>query len=264
MKFLSNAPPGATISSAGISAKGLLLVFLILAACNRSDPQESSTPPLTKSQSEYFGLIQAGETGAARIRLRQRIDAGESDSRLPFLMGLAHHWDRNYTRAAEWFARAETAEPVYPPASHFLGWSLYHAGNLDKSKMAFHRHLQLAPDEGDSLFALGVLAIEQGNLDLADDYLSRAILVQRGDPARAPGVAKAMVRQAEIAEVRDSVDASIELLRQAIEINDDLYEAHYRLARLLQRRGYGEESAKAQQNGDAAKARVEAQDLRAR
>jgi len=264
MTLLSPTPLGTTITGVGAFAKTLVAVFVLLAGCERPEVEVAAVPPLNAFQTECFDLIQGGDTGPARIRLRQRIDSGNADSRLLFLMGLAHHWDRNYTRAIEWLRQAEAAVPTYPPASHFLGWSLYHAGLPEESTLAFHRHLGLDATEGDSYFALGVLALERGEIELASAYLDRAIFLQKDKPARAAGHAKSLAKKAEIAEMQDSVDSAIELLKQAVGLNPDLYEAHYRLARLLQRRGFGDVSAEAQQAGDAAKARVEAEDPRPR
>jgi Tfp pilus assembly protein PilF len=264
MTLLSPAPLPATITPVGLFAKALLLSLSLGAGCDRPAPEQDKTPPLTPFQTDCFRLIQSGDTGPARIRLRQQIDAGETDSRLSFLMGMAHHWDRNYVMAATWFERAEAATPPYPPASHFHGWALYYAGQPEESRLAFHRHLNHSAESPDSLFGLGVLAIERGELDLADVYLDRAIYYHRRDAAEQKELAKALTRKAEVAEMRGFIDESIEFLKESVVLNDDLYEAHFRLARLLARRGYSDAAADAQQAGKVAKARVESQDPRPR
>ncbi|MDG1837652.1 MAG: hypothetical protein P8I91_02475 [Phycisphaerales bacterium] len=214
---------------------------------------------------EHFALIKQGKTGPARVRLRQLIDGGNTDSRTYFLMGLAHHWDRHYTMAAEWFAKSESAKPNYPPASHFHGWSLYHSGQPEASEQAFLRHEQMAPGEGDTLFGLGVLALERGEARIADRYFIRAIALQQDDPGRRAGVAKALARRSEIAEAESgNLDQAVLLLQEAIAMNDDLYESHFRLARLLRRLGREEQAVAADSAGEQAKLRVESQDGRPR
>jgi len=220
-------------------------------------------PQLTETQSQHFSSIQSGETGPARVRLRQAIDAGDLDSRNLFLMGLAHHWDRHYSKAAEWFARSETASPTYPPAAHFHGWALYHAGRPAESRQAFERHLRLDPTEGDTHFGLGVLAIERGDFDAAELSLEQAITLQQDDPARAGGVAKSLARLSEVRLDRDGDrEAAAALLARAVAADQDLYEAHYRLARLLRQLGRDAAANAADAAGRAAEERAAAQRVR--
>jgi len=262
MLLLSTTPRRITITRVGLIAKAVLIASTML-GCRDTAPKPVHTPPLTEAQSTHYALIQAGETGPARIRIRQRMAGGDQDSRWLFLMGLAHHWDRHYARAAEWLARAEAAEPRYPPASHFLGWALYHGGHAPESRAAFERHLEMVPTEGDSHFALGVLAIERGDWSAADAALRSAIAHQEDDPGRAGGVAKAMARRSEVVEQRDGdLNGAVTLLAQAVARDPDLYEAHFRLARLLRRLGRELAAEAADEAGRAAQARAEANRVR--
>jgi tetratricopeptide (TPR) repeat protein len=263
MTFLSTTPQVFTLTRLGGLAKHLILgLSLVFVACKPASPP---TPPIEGVLAEHYALIKGGQTGPARVRLRQLIDGGNTDSRTYFLMGLAHHWDRHYTMAAEWFAKSESAKPIYPPASHFGGWSLYHSGQPEESERAFTRHLQMAPGEGDTLFGLGVLALERGEASLADQYFVRAISLQQDDPNRRAGVAKALARRSEIAEAESGdLDQAVLLLQEAIALNDDLYESHFRLARLLRRLGREDQAVSADVAGMQAKLRVESQDGRPR
>ncbi len=258
MPLLLTAPRGSTIATLLSAAKRVLLILSVATGgCDQRLSEPTVVPPLTSTQSEHFASIQSGDTGAARVRLRQMIDGGDTDSRTLFLMGLAHHWDRHYTRAAEWFQRADDALPPYPPAAHFLGWALYHAGHPEASRTAFERHLQDAPAEGDSHFGLGVLAMERGDFDVAEVAFDRAIAMQQDEPARAKGVAKALARLSEIREQRDGDrHAAAALLARAVAADQDLYEAHYRLARLLRLLGRGAAADAADAAGRAAEARA--------
>jgi tetratricopeptide (TPR) repeat protein len=263
MTLLSTTPQGFTLTRIPTLAKHLILgLAFVFVSCK---PVSSPTPAIEGVLAEHYALIKAGQTGPARVRLRQLIDGGDSDSRTYFLMGLAHHWDRHYTKAAEWFAKSESAKPVYPPASHFNGWSLYHSGQPEASEQAFLRHEQLAPGEGDTLFGLGVLALERGEASIADQYFVRAISLQEDDPSRRGGVAKALARRSEIAEAESGdLDQAVLLLQKAIVLNDDLYESHFRLARLLRRLGRDDQAVVADSAGEQAKLRVESQDGRPR
>jgi len=212
----------------------------------------------------HYELILAGQPGPARVRLRQFLDAEGDDGRALFLMGLSHHRERAYPKAVPWFERAMAATPPYPPAAHFLGWAHYHNGNATASRAAFEQHLRLDPNEGDTHFGLGVLALERGDLDEADARLARALDLQRRRPDRPLGVAKVLARRSEVLEQRGDVMGAIELLGEALAIDRDLYEAHFLHARLLHRAGRVAEAAKAEAAAHAAQVRVESADGRPR
>ena len=87
---------------------------------------------------------------------------GESSDAL-FLMGLSYHQDKQYSKAVDWFKKGVSTESgdIYPPIWHFLGWSYFNLGQIQHSKHAFTQHLVVQPDEEDSLFGLGLIAIRR-------------------------------------------------------------------------------------------------------
>ena len=186
------------------------LCCLLMGGCEPENPDPAPVPAMTGELVEHYNLILAGQYGPARVRLRQRIDTAPGDGRAHFLMGLAHHHERAYSKAVPWFERALAADPPYPPAAHFLGWAFYHAGDANKSQAAFERHLQLDPNEGDTHFGLGVLALERGDLDDADAFFENAIALQRSNPDRRGGVAKSLARRSEVLEQRGDVAGAVQ------------------------------------------------------
>jgi tetratricopeptide (TPR) repeat protein len=263
MPLHSNAPHESTVPRLGRCRKPILMILammsLYVGACEAPVPPPVSTPPLEGALRAHYQLMLAGEPGAARIRLRQIIDAGHQDSRALFLMGLAHHWERSYIPAAEWFDRACQAAPPYPPAHHFLGWALYHTGDLTASRTAFEHHLRMQPNEGDSHFALGVIALESGRVNDADAHLLRAIELQRSLPDRRGGVAKALARRAEVVQARNgNLRDAATMLEEAVSLDPSLYEAYYNLARVLRRLGLEHEADAADAAGKSAQQAVDA------
>jgi tetratricopeptide (TPR) repeat protein len=240
------------------------LCCLLMSGCEPKNPDPAPVPVMTGELVEHYNLILAGQCGPARVRLRQHIDAAPEDGRAYFLMGLAHHRERAYSKAVHWFDRALATDPPYPPAAHFLGWALYHAGEATKSQAAFQRHLQLDPAEGDTHFGLGVLALERGDIDAADTFFVNAITLQRSNPDRRGGVAKSLARRSEVLEQRGDVAGAVSMLAEAVSLEPDLYEALYRQARLLRRLGRDDEAAAAEAAAEDAAARVESSDGRPR
>lgn len=190
----------------------------------------------------HFLLISAGNTGSARVRLRQYMDTHGETSQPLFLMGLSYQHDKRYVKAVQWFEKSTVFDDpsgAYPPTWHFLGWSYYYLGNAEKSKEAFQHYLLLNPNEGDSLFGLGLLAMEEGEFEEAAMLLQQSIDAQDDRPI---GQAKSKARLADVyVQQGDRINA-IPLYKEALELNDDLYEAWYHLATTLKREGNQEES----------------------
>ena len=219
-----------------------MALILVLLGCYDNQP----TPiRLDSALGTHFSLIQNGDTGSARVRLRQFLaEHGESSQPL-FLMGLSYHHDSQYSNAAFWFEKAvstEYTERVYPPAWHFLGWSHYYLGHVNQSKTAFEHFLILQPKEEDSLFALGLIATEEGNLDEARKLFNQSIHAsQEGSHAQA----KAKARLADVYVEYNDWQHALPLFREAVNQNPDLYEAWYKLAMVLRRVEQFDESEQA-------------------
>ena len=232
----------------------LFLAFTLnLAACEKPDPEPVK---LDFGLKTHIQLIQDGKTGSARVQLRQLMEnAGESAQPL-FLMGLSYHKEKRYTKGVEWFEKAASFESIadcYPPTWHFLGWSYYYLGDVEKAQKAFGQFLVLHPDEGDSLFALGLLAMEAGNSIEAERLYSRSITAQKGNPR---GQAKAIARLGDVHKVVGNLEGAKEQYLLAVKLDPDLYEAWYHLSTIQYRLNEKKLSVFALEQSKQAKERV--------
>ena len=126
-------------------------------------------------------------------------------------------------------------------------------GQLDPSKNAFEHYLSLQPDEGDSLFALGLIATEEAKFNDATKYFNDSIASSQGETLLQ---AKAKSRLADVHAALDEWEQAILLYQESVALNPDLYEAWYRLSQALRREGNGKESIAAFQQFELAKQRV--------
>ena len=238
----------------------ILLSCLCAPPSGEAAPAPEQTPDTTKQPipvidgqlAEAFRLIEQDQTGPARIRIRQWMQANGDDARALFLFGLSYHRERRYAASTEWLARAVDAKPTYPPAAHFLGWSNYYLGDSTAATEAFRRHLQLTPDEGDTFYGLGLLALDAGELEEARDRFNRAIELQQEQPNRIAGVSKAMVRLAEIDTLLGDRRAARAQLEAAVAVDPDRHEGWHRLARCCRRLGDHDAADHAELQRDAA------------
>ncbi|MCH2148891.1 MAG: tetratricopeptide repeat protein [Phycisphaerales bacterium] len=231
-------------------------------AATPSSPAPTSSapvtvPPIEGELAQSYRLIQQGDAGPARIRIRKWMEANGEDARAMFLFGLAYHHERRYAMSSTWFTRALDATPTYPPAAHFLGWSAYYLGDSDASRNAFMLHVNMSPDEGDSHYGLGLLALDAGELEAARASFMRSIELQRLHEDRADGVSKALVRIAELDELQDNRRGARSHLEQAVAVDPDRIEGWHRLARCCRRLGDHDAAAEAERQYAIALERVQ-------
>ena len=235
-----------------IEAKTLLFaLILMIFGCQQEQPKEINLDFALKT---HVQLIQEGNTGSARVRLRQYMEAEGESSQPLFLMGLSYHHDKQYAKAVDWFFRAVEANgEVYPHTWHFLGWSHFYLGNIVQSKANFQNHVAWKKDEPDSLFALGLIAMEEGDLPQAERFLHAAIAAAVDDVATQ---AKAKARLADVLTEDGRWDEAIALYKDAVQQNPDMYEAWHRFSFALQRIGKVDEASRAAQQCELARRRV--------
>ena len=216
----------------------LFASLLMASGCDHNKPPQ---PTLHPDLETHFILISEGNSGSARVRLRQHMDTHGESAQPLFLMGLSYHKEKRYIKAVQWFeksAQFDVPTTQYPPTWHFLGWSQYYLGNATASHEAFNHYLMLNPNEGDSLFGLGLLAMEEGNFEEASKLFQQSIDVQQDLPK---GQAKSKARLADIREQQGNFSEALQLYREALDLDPDLYEAWYHLATTYKREGMEEE-----------------------
>jgi tetratricopeptide (TPR) repeat protein len=190
-------------------------------------------------------LIVRFQTDAARQQLQHYLNTHPDDGKALFLFGMTYHREKKYGQALSYFDRSLKLAPDYLPINHFRGWALYYLGELDESRQAFEEFLKTSPDEPDSHFALGLIDLDEQDLDQAKSEFEKSIstLEQEGAKADPKALSKAHARLSEVYEQRDDLKTACEHLEIAARLFPDHYEALYKLNRIYLRLG---ETAKAQ------------------
>ena len=196
--------------------------------------------PLGPELQAAAGLIGRQQTDSARVRLGPFIEAHPDDGKAAFLMGLTYHREKRYALARPWFESAAALAPEYHPTHHFHGWCLYYLGDMQGARAAFDRHLAFLPAEGDSHFALGLIALDEDRLDDARQRFRRAIELQQDNPRRVRDVSKAHARLADVHIRRGELEVARDELEIATSLWPQHYTAFYKLSRVLNRLGDNE------------------------
>ncbi len=199
--------------------------------------QPAQSRPLNPELSRIFRLIQERKTGPARVQLVKYMKTHARDGQAVFLFGLTYHREKRYAQAREHFDRAIELDPNYALTYYFRAWALYYLGELDASRASFLTHLGYQPDEPDTVFGLGLIALDQGDLDEAQRRFERAIELQEDDAAHARDLAKAHARLGDVLIERGELERARVELQRAVELFPDHYEAYYKLSRVLFRLG---------------------------
>lgn len=193
---------------------------------------------------EIVRLIGQHQTGDARDRLAGYLAGHPDDGRAEFLLGLTYHREKRYGLARPHFETAARLDPGYHPTYHFLGWCLYYLGEPEAARRAFERHLELE-EEGDSHYALGLIAFDADRLDEAERRYRRAIELQEGNRGRVAEVAKAHARLADVHLRRDELEQARAELEFATGMWPQHYAAFYKLSMVLARLGEQEAAQRA-------------------
>ena len=193
-------------------------------------------------------FLQSHQYAQAEIVLRAVLSDRESIGRARMLLGIAVQKQKHYAAALAILDEALATKQPFPEAlhgGHFRGWCLYHLGRGSEARDAFEAHLDLFPNEGDSHFGLGIIALEAGELDAAQRHLEHAIELQSPLPARRRELAKAHARLGDVHLARGNVDDARASYHTAAIRWPDHYEAWAKLARVLDRLERSEEAARA-------------------
>lgn len=227
-----------------------LILLTLFIGCDAEIPPKKA---LSQELAPQYQLVQEGRTGAARVQIRRWIDSNTPQSDAYFLMGLSYHNEKKYGKAVEWFSKSADCVNVYVPTWHFLGWAEFYLGNISASKKAFEQFLFFHPNEPDSQFGLGLIALEEGNLDQAKHSFQSAI---DSPESSIPIQAKSHARLGDVYMQRGNLNRAYRLYQTSVEENPDLYEAWYRLAQTCNRLGLEEEAKEALQQFELARNRV--------
>jgi tetratricopeptide (TPR) repeat protein len=208
-------------------------------------PAEAGLPPELRA---WARLIAAGRAAQAREELLRHLEQFPDDGRAEFLLGLTFHREKSYALALPHLEKAAGLAPEYHPVHHFLGWCRYYLGDMPGSRSALLEHLRLAPGEGDSHFALGLIDLDENRLDEAEAQFREAIRLQEARPERKREVSKAHARLADVYIRRENLEAARVHLETSTALWPEHYTAFYKLSRVLRRLGRtGEAEAAFQQ-----------------
>ena len=225
-------------------------------------PQDATVPPSQPASPAYpddvrldtaLRMLGKGALDGARQTAQTVLKAKPDCDRAAAIEGIVLNKLKRYEEAKPLLERARDSKQPFPEqkhAAHFLGWCHYHLGELSAAQKAFELHLTVVPNEPDSTFGLGLVALGEDRLDDADRYLAKALEGFSKPRDSAVDRARVLTRMADVSLRRDDPAAAEALLRRAIEASPVQHETWSKLARVCDRLGKVEEADAARANAD--------------
>jgi tetratricopeptide (TPR) repeat protein len=224
-------------------------------------PSPAPTPPPSAAVKAAFPddprldvaltMLRRNAFEAAAVTCRTVLAERADVDRARAVLGIALNKLKRYEEARgplELAAASKQPFPEQPHAAHFLGWCCYHLGDLTAAAAAFDAHLKSVPDEPDSTFGLGLVALGEDRLDDAERLLAKALKGFTEPKPRAADQARVLTRMADLALRRDDVAKAEELLDRAIKASPMQHETWAKVARVKDRLGKQAEADAARAN----------------
>lgn len=255
----------------GVGAGAWLLVL----ACGKSPEPPAASPdavaaanaarePREASPDDFRidaarKLMQSGRFDVAETALRTVLSEKPESDRAKFFLAVSIAKQKRYGEARSLYEEVLLSDRAFPEdhhVDHFLGWTLYYLGEPDSAREHFLAHVEAVPEEGDSAFALGLIALDADDRAEAERWLTESIRRQEGEPALAREVAKSHARLGDLRWREERIDDAVEHWRTCVALWPDHHEAWSKLARAYARLGRDADAAMASRQWEAALARV--------
>ncbi len=129
---------------------------------------------------------------------REYVSSHPDDGQAVFLLGMTYYWTGNYGAARPWLERALELEPDTHVIHDCLGYCLFMLGELGGARREYQALLEAVSGEPKAHYGLGLIELEESDLDGAAARFRRAIELFDDLGRSAPDQLAA--RQAELAE----------------------------------------------------------------
>jgi tetratricopeptide (TPR) repeat protein len=182
------------------------------------------------------------------------------DGRVHALLGSAYHKLRRYGPAKEHLEKAAKLLPNLPRARLLLGICNYYLGETDESRRVLESVLRDVPNEGHAHYWIGLIEFDADRLEEAERRFRRAVELFAADPRNAAFEASARARLGDIYIRQEKFEPAKGELIKATTLDPNLYNAYFRLARVLTRLGDLEGAKEAMRKHDEIKARTPQQE----
>ncbi len=180
------------------------------------------------AQGRYHQAIQQGQVALTH---------GHTSADLLLTLARSYEHVGRPLEAADAFDRAAAARPdVVTLLAAARAWRA--SGRLDEAQIDLSKARQLAPEDTEASYLLGLVNLDLGHLAQAEGDLRDTLRLK-------PDSVPALIAVSRVEEARGQADEAMETLRQALALDPASGEAQWRYGRALLTRGHFAEAARA-------------------
>jgi tetratricopeptide (TPR) repeat protein len=161
-------------------------------------------------------------------------------ARANFYKGLALHQAKSHASALSWYqAAAESDQPFKERDTllYYRGWCYYYSGEPELAREQIDVFLAGTDDRSDAHFLSGIISLDAGELEPAEQSLLKAIELSNSDLESQQSMARAWIRLADVYSQEQAFDKAHAAVERAIELLPDLSQAWFRKYTILMRLG---------------------------
>lgn len=182
-------------------------------------------------EESYRNLSDARRSREAFLELGTRYP---ESAYLHKLMGMAHEWANDDSKAIAEFKEALRVNPLLPEAAFAIGYIYFKQGNHEEARAWFGKELQTDPRSAKAHHYLGEMEYARENWDEAAARYRKAIECDARFPEPWVGLGSVFEQKGELGE-------AIQAFREAVRLNPKDSRARFKLGLALRRAGRTEE-----------------------
>lgn len=220
----------------------IALASVILGAATAPGPAVSAqadsaaTTPQDATVAQAVRLIQMRRFDEAR-QLLQPLAEEIPDWPAPYYyIGTIYFEEKRWESGLRSFARVLELAPGFHKARLLGGWCQIYLGRMEQARVSVEAYLRAVPDSADATFALGLIDLDEDDIDSARIHLEKAISMTH-DLDRPEREAVIRLRYADLLVRTGEVELAKLELGRAIELDPSNAKIYFKLSRVLQRLG---------------------------
>ena len=150
-----------------------------------------------------------GELVQARQNIEQAVELGISSWIENQLLGQLHTQAGEHEQALEKFLMAEQSQPRQPELHCRIGETYLQLNRYDEAARAFGKAMQLNADSSQAYFGMGKIAVEQGDFEVATEYLLQSAALREINPGTHYYLARALFGSGKHTDALRAVDRAM-------------------------------------------------------
>jgi tetratricopeptide (TPR) repeat protein len=222
---------------------------------------EPAPDPMPALLAQAYRLASQGQLEPARDLAMHYMKGSPDDARAEFLVGMTYHQAGNHAPALPHLERAVKLAPDDRRARRYYAESLFMLGDVEGARREHEAWLDANPDDPVAHYSIGLVDLEEANLDDAASRFRTAIglfdRMRETDPrryaAQSAARARCHARLADVHFARDDYEAARDELIESTTIEPRNISAYFTLSVVYRRLGEPELAEDALEHYEAAR-----------